>query len=55
MRAGALRGALILREKLGTRSLTMRMAMNQGVYDPAKLDLDAPVYDSWEGMAEGTK
>ena len=47
-------GALILREKLGRRSLVMRLAQQVGKYDPAKLDMDAPVYDSWEAMEQGT-
>lgn len=48
-------GALILREKLGRPSLVMRLARQCGVYDPTRLDMDAPVYDSWEDMKEGCK
>lgn len=46
-------GALILREKLGRPSLVMRMAQYVGIYDPTKLELDAPVYDSWDEMERG--
>jgi hypothetical protein len=48
-------GALILREKLGRPSLVMRFARMVGVYDPSRLEMDAPVYDSWEAMKEGCK
>jgi hypothetical protein len=39
-------GALILMEKLEQPHQMMWM------YDPTKLDLDAPVFDSWEDMRE---
>lgn len=45
-------GALILKEKLGESSQMMRIAERLGLYDHTKLDMDAPVYDSWEEMIE---
>ncbi len=47
-------GALILMEKIRRPSLVMRFAHQLGRYDPSKLDMDAPVYDSWEEMKRGT-
>ena len=44
-------GALILKEKLGESSQMMRIAERLGMYDPRKLKLDAPVYDSFDEMA----
>lgn len=45
-------GALILKEKLGESSQMMRIAERLGMYDYTKLDMDAPVYDSWEEMID---
>jgi hypothetical protein len=47
-------GALILKEKLGESSQMMRIAERLGMYDPSKLKMDAPVYDSFEEMAEAS-
>jgi hypothetical protein len=44
-------GALILMEKNGSSSQMMRIAERLGLYDPKRLDLDAPVYDDWEAAA----
>jgi hypothetical protein len=46
-------GALILREKLGRPSLVMRLAQHLGLYDPTKLDMGAPIYDTWDEMKSG--
>lgn len=43
-------GALILLEKLERPSQMMRIAERLGLYDPAKLDMAAPVFDSFEDM-----
>ena len=43
-------GALILLEKLERPSQMMRIAERIGMYDRKKLDLSAPVYDSFEEM-----
>ncbi len=45
-------GALILMEKEGRSSQMMRIAERVGMYDASKLDMDAPVYDSFDEMAE---
>lgn len=45
-------GALILKEKLGESSQMMRICERLGMYDHKKLDMDAPVYDSWEDMID---
>lgn len=45
-------GALILQEKTGHVSQMMRIAERLGMYDHRKLDMDAPVFDSWEEMIE---
>lgn len=39
-------GALILHEKLGKPSWMIRLAHALGIYDPARLDMTAPVVDS---------
>jgi hypothetical protein len=44
-------GALILKEKLGESSQMMRIAERLGMYDPRKLKMDAPVYESFDEMA----
>jgi hypothetical protein len=43
-------GALILLEKINQPSQMMRICERIGYYDPRKLDMKAPVYDSWEDM-----
>lgn len=45
-------GALILLEKLERPSQLMRIAERIGLYDRRKLDMDAPVYDTFEEMAD---
>ena len=45
-------GALILMEKLERSSQMMRIAERLGMYDASKLDMDAPVYDSFDEMIE---
>lgn len=45
-------GALILMEKLGESSQMMRISERLGLYDRTKLNMAAPVYDSWEEMYE---
>jgi hypothetical protein len=44
-------GALILKEKLGESSQMVRIAERMGMYDASKLDMDAPVFDSFTEMA----
>lgn len=43
-------GAMILLEKINEPSQMMRIAERLGLYDPAELDMAAPVYDSWAAM-----
>ena len=45
-------GALILKEKLGQSSQMMRIAERLGMYDHTKLDMGAPVFDSFDEMYE---
>lgn len=45
-------GALILLEKLHRPSQMMRIAGRLKMYDPTKLAMDAPVYDSFDEMAD---
>lgn len=45
-------GALILLEKLGRPSQMMRISERLGMYDPRKLDMTAPVFESFEQMRE---
>jgi hypothetical protein len=45
-------GALILMEKEERSSQMMRIAERLGMYDPRKLNMAAPVYDSFEEMYE---
>ena len=45
-------GALILLEKLEEPSQMMRISERLGMYDASALDMDAPVYDSWDEMIE---
>ncbi len=46
-------GALILLEKLETPSQMMRICERIGLYDATKLNMAAPVYDSWGAMEKG--
>lgn len=46
-------GALILLEKLEQPSQMMRICERLGLYDRTKLDMSAPVYDSFDEMATG--
>lgn len=43
-------GALILLEKLEQPSQMMRICERLGIYDRSKLDMAAPVFDSFEDM-----
>jgi hypothetical protein len=45
-------GALILLEKLERPSQMMRICERIGLYDRSKLDMDAPVFESFEEMAD---
>jgi hypothetical protein len=45
-------GALILLEKLNRPSQMMRISERLGMYDRRKLDMAAPVFDSFEEMRE---
>ena len=45
-------GSLILQEKLGRRPNIMRIAERLGLYDHTKLNMDAPVYESFEAMSD---
>jgi hypothetical protein len=45
-------GALILMEKEGRSSQMMRISERLGMYDSRKLDMGAPVYDSFDAMFE---
>lgn len=44
-------GAMILLEKLELRSNLMRVYERMGWYDPKKLDMKAPIFDSFDAMA----
>lgn len=48
-------GALILLEKLERPSQMMRIAERIGMYDARKLDMNAPVYDSFDEMFRAAK
>lgn len=48
-------GALILLEKEERPSQMMRICERIGMYDPGELNMDAPVYDSWEEMIKAHK
>lgn len=43
-------GALILLEKEGRPGQMQQIAQRIGMYDPAKLNMEAPVYDSFDEM-----
>lgn len=43
-------GALILLEKLNRPSQMMRIGERLGMYDRTKLDMQAPVYDTFQAM-----
>jgi len=45
-------GALILMEKEERPSQMMRICERIGLYDRRKLDMDAPIYDSFADMAD---
>lgn len=45
-------GALILLEKLERPSQMMRISERLGLYDRTRLDMDAPVFDSFEEMID---
>ena len=45
-------GALILMEKEGRSSQMMRIAERLGLYDARELDMDAPVFNSFDEMVE---
>ena len=45
-------GALILLEKLERPSQMMRIAERLALYDRRRIDMDAPVFDSFEDMRE---
>jgi hypothetical protein len=45
-------GALILLEKEGRSSQMMRIAQRLGLYDPEKLDMGAPIFESFDEMYE---
>jgi len=45
-------GALILMEKMKRPSQMMRIVERLGMYDATKLQMDAPVFSSFEEMAE---
>jgi hypothetical protein len=48
-------GALILMEKLERSSQMMRIMERIGAYDHRKLNMDAPVFDSFEDMEDAQK
>lgn len=48
-------GALILLEKEEAPSQMMRICERISMYDPTALDMDAPVYESWDDMIEAQK
>lgn len=45
-------GALILMVKEDRSSQMMRISHRLGMFDPEKLDMDAPIYDSFDEMAD---
>ncbi len=45
-------GALVLVEKTKKPNAMIQIAERLGIYDPSKLDLDAPVYESQNAMVE---
>lgn len=45
-------GALILMEKEGRSSQMMRIAERLGMYDRTKLNMNAPVYESFRAMVQ---
>jgi hypothetical protein len=48
-------GALILLEKEGRPSQMMRIAERLGMYDARRLDMQAPVYESFDAMVRAAK
>jgi hypothetical protein len=45
-------GALIMLEKMGKQHQMMRIAERLGMYDPSRLDMDAPVFGSFAEVCE---
>ena len=45
-------GALILLKKLNKHGRMLQIAERLGLYDPSKLDMSAPVFDSFEEMID---
>ena len=45
-------GALILLEKIEEPSQMMRICERLGMYDAAKLNMEAPVFDDWDAMID---
>ena len=45
-------GALILLERLNEPSQMMRICERLGMYDRRKLDMDSPIFESWEEMRD---
>lgn len=45
-------GALILMEKADRRGDMQQIAQRLGLYDPSKLDMSAPVFETFEKMIE---
>lgn len=43
-------GALILQKKEGESSQMTRIAGRLGMFDPRRLEMDSPVFDSWSDM-----
>lgn len=48
-------GALILVTKEGWSSQMMRIAYRLGLFDPDALDMEAPVYESFDAMARAQR
>ena len=45
-------GALIIAEKTDRKGSGMQIGFRLGIYDPTRLDLDAPVFDNFEQWIE---
>lgn len=45
-------GLLIMREKMEEPHRMMRICERLGLYDRTKLDMDAPVFESWDEVEE---
>lgn len=46
-------GALIMAERRGRKGNLLQIAQRLGFYDPAKLDMDAPIYETTQEMRDG--